>query len=154
MRMDLKLSFGCSIQVNAFSCDAIIKGFVCSTSFPTPVYENFFFSAVRIFCRKVDYNFFLIDNHYKTISNQSELVNLPSVCNSLERGATSASAGGPPDRGSYLCVFPIYLRSAKLFPPLPEIITNSYRRLGHEYDCNQEATRVRGARPLIDFSSS
>ena len=36
MQMDLNLSFRCSIQVNAFSCDAIIKGFVCSTLFPTP----------------------------------------------------------------------------------------------------------------------
>ena len=31
-------------------------------------------------------------------------------------------------------------------------ITNYYRRHGFEFDCNQEATHVRGAKPLIDFN--
>ena len=31
-------------------------------------------------------------------------------------------------------------------------ITNYYRRHGFEFDCNQEATLVRGAKPLIDFN--
>ena len=31
-------------------------------------------------------------------------------------------------------------------------ITNYYRRHGFEFDCNQEAPLVRGAKPLIDFN--
>ena len=31
-------------------------------------------------------------------------------------------------------------------------ITNYYRRHGFEFDCNQEATLLRGAKPLIDFN--
>ena len=31
-------------------------------------------------------------------------------------------------------------------------ITNYYRRQGFEFDCNQEAPLVRGAKPLIDFN--
>ena len=35
---------------------------------------------------------------------------------------------------------------------LLEIIANYDRRHGLEFDCNEEATLVRGARPLIDFN--
>ena len=34
---------------------------------------------------------------------------------------------------------------------LLEIIANSDRRYGLEFDSNQEATPVRGARPTVDF---
>ena len=37
--------------------------------------------------------------------------------------------------------------------PLLEIITKSDLRRGLEFDCNQEATLGRGARPLKDFNS-
>ena len=38
--------------------------------------------------------------------------------------------------------------------PYLATITNYYRRHGFEFDCNQEATLVRGAKPLIDFNLS
>ena len=38
--------------------------------------------------------------------------------------------------------------------PLPEIITNSDQRHGHEFDYNQEASLVRGTKPVTNFNSS
>ena len=46
------------------------------------------------------------------------------------------------------------IRDARVEITFPEIIANSDLRHGLEFDCNQEASLVRGARPLTDFNSS
>ena len=47
--------------------------------------------------------------------------------------------------------FTFYNRKTLLPPPLLEISAHSDRQHGLEFDCNQEVSLVRGARPAIDF---
>ena len=52
-------------------------------------------------------------------------------------------------RETFFLLYDIYSLSSLL-----ATIANSDRRLGLEFDYNQEASLVRGARPLTDFNSS